>query len=155
MQRALLCCALCLLLLVSVVTCLEVIPESDYYDHHHYNHKVDTLIEETPLTDLSNVTHPSLPPTLPSFPLVIARAINRAGPERRVILLCTLYTSLLNPSPSRSLFPHSIASASASVCAERIDRLLGSVLRSRSCSSLLAGFRNISLSDSASLLTSF
>ena len=150
MPRALLCCALCLLL-PSVATCLQ----ETYESHHHYNHKVDTLIEETPLTDLSNVTHPSLPPTLPSFPLVIARAINRAGPERRVILLCTLYTSLLNPSPSRSLFPHSIASASASVCAERIDRLLGSVLRSRSYSSRVAGFRDISLSDSASLMTSF
>ena len=63
MLRALLCCALCLLLLASVVTCLEVIPESDYYDHHHYNHKVDTLIEETPLTDLSNVT--PIPPSQP------------------------------------------------------------------------------------------
>ena len=61
-MRALLCCALFLPLLASVATCLQI-PESDYYDHHHSHHKVDTLIEETPLTDLSNVT--PIPPSQP------------------------------------------------------------------------------------------
>merc|ERR1719272_2568171 len=72
MLRALLCCALCLLLLASVVTCLEVIPESDYY-----NHKVDTLIEETPLTDLSNMADHDTSPKL-AFRETFAYAVPEA-----------------------------------------------------------------------------